>query len=149
MGSMIGWRCGDCGAGEDFQCGTGMSCLDDADVAALLTSGTFGPRMTEQFKDGIPEGWYVFKENEYFECPECGGIVEGQAFKIYSDEDAGWLVFHAEPKPCGTCGERLFFWSDKVPLSERKLAERCQGFASRGCPHCGGSHVSVMTGCWD
>lgn len=149
MGSIIGWRCEDCGSGEEFWCGAGGSYLDDADVEALLTEGAFGPRMTALLKGGIPEGWYVFRENEYFECPECGGIVAGQAFRIYADGESGWLVYHTEPQPCSTCGERLYFWADKVALSERKLTERCQGFASHGCPRCGGSHVSAYGGSWD
>lgn len=148
MGKMFGWRYGDCGAGESFHCGGGMLFFNEPEVVELSKKGDFGEAMKQLFRDGIPEGWTVFRENVYYLCPGCEGAIDGGTLRI-KDGGPGWLVYHTAPSSCPSCGEELVFWDDKVPMSERDIAARCDGRAEEGCPKCGGRYVESTFGCWD
>lgn len=149
MGSIIGWRCEDCGAGESLYCGGGMGWIDEPAVAEGSSEGAFGHAMERLFGDGIPKGWSVFRVNEHYLCPNCGGVIRGGGFRIDDGSGAGWLDFHLEPDACEACGCALAFWDDRMPLSERELARHCEDIAKNGCPKCGGKNVSVEFGNWD
>ena len=149
MGSLFGWHCNDCGAGESFGCGTGMRPLLSHEIQEDAANGSLGPAMQRLFKDGIPEGWTVSRKNDYYLCPNCGGIIDGASLRIDDGSGAGWLDYHLEPEACKACGCELVFWDDHVPLSERELQRRCEDIAKAGCPKCGSKHVSVEFGNWD
>jgi len=148
MGSMVGWHCNDCGAEESFLCGGGMMGINEPAVVDCSKDGTFGSAMKALFADGIPNGWTVFTENAFYLCPNCGGIADGGTLRI-DDGGSGWLVYHMEPSPCPACGERLLFWDDKVPMGERELMVRCEGYAEQGCPKCVSKNISLPAGEWD
>lgn len=148
MGSIIGWHCSDCGAGESFYCGGGMMGFNEPAAVEHSKDGTFGPAMKRLLGDGIPEGWTVFAENVFYRCPNCDGVISGGALRI-DDRSGGWLTFHIKPDVCETCNEELIFWDDKVPMSESELLARCEGYVESGCPKCGGTNVSVDAGNWD
>lgn len=149
MGSIIGWRCENCGAGESFQFGIGMRLVDSTAIAEDASNGSLGPAMQRLFSDGIPEGWTVSRFSEYYLCPSCGGIIKGAALRIDDGGGAGWLDYHLEPEACEACECELAFWDDRVPLSEHELSLRCEDTAKAGCPKCGGMNVSVEFGNWD
>ena len=148
MGSIIGWHCEDCGAGESFYTGGGMMFYNEPAVVEVSKSGDFGEAMKALLGDGIPEGWTVFRENAFYLCPNCGGIISGGTLKI-DDGGPGWLVYHTKPDACASCGEELVFWDDKVPLSGDELIRRCEGYSENGCPKCNGRHVLPSMGNWD
>lgn len=148
MGSMIGWHCNNCGAEESFLCGGGMMGLNEPAVVDYSKDATFGIAMKTLFADGIPDGWTVITENAFYLCPNCGGVIHGSSLRI-DDGGPGWLVYHAEPRPCPTCGEKLLFRDDKHPMSGRELFARCEGYAEQGCPKCGNKDVGLSAGEWD
>ena len=75
MGCLLEWCCRDCGAGESFLCGGGFSDFNPADVVEQSRRGDFGPALKALLGNGIPKGWSVRRENSYYECPFCGGVV--------------------------------------------------------------------------
>lgn len=141
MRSMLGWCCEDCGTGKTYMCGGGFMSFNESEVVELSKGGALGPAMRALLGDGIPEGWTVFRQNAFYECPGCGDVIWGGTIRI-DDKGGGWLVYHAEPDPCPTCGEELVFWDDKVPMSERVLMDKCSKIVEQGCPECGGKGVS-------
>ena len=148
MGSMISWHCEDCGAEESFFTGGGMMFYNEPAVVEASKSGDFGNAMKALLGNGVPEGWTVFRENAFYLCPNCGGVISGGTLKI-DDGGSGWLVYHTEPDACESCGEELVFWDDKVPLSDSELIKRCEEYSENGCPKCNGKHVSLSMGNWD
>lgn len=148
MGSIIGWRCEDCGARQGFALGGGRQSYNNPEVVEQSANGSFGPAMKRLLGEGIPDGWTVLRESAYYRCPKCGGVVRGGTLRI--DNGTGWwLAYHTKPDACETCGEELFFWPDKVPMSEKELLARCEGYVESGCPKCGGTNVIVVAGAWD
>lgn len=148
MGTGIGWKCKSCGVGETFMCGGGMMSLNEPEVVECSRDGSFGPAMKALLGDGIPDGWTVFRENVFYRCPGCDAIVPGGAIRI-DDESGGWIVYHTKPGECPSCGEGLWLWSDRAPMSEDELLRRCEGYAREGCPECGGTDVEITTMYWD
>ena len=148
MGSMINLHCEDCGAKESFFAGGGMMFYNEPAVVEASKSGDFGNAMKALLGNGVPEGWTVFRENAFYLCPNCGGVISGGTLKI-DDGGSGWLVYHAEPDACESCGGEPVFWDDKVPMSERELIARCEERSEKGCSKCGGRHVSLSMGNWD
>lgn len=148
MGSIIGWHCNDCGSKESFFCGGGMLGFNQPSVVERSKNGTFGPAMKQLFGGGIPKGWTVFTENAFYRCPHCDSVIESNTFRI-DDDHGGWLVYHMKPKACETCKEELFFWDDKVPMTEKELRARCRKYSDNGCPKCGGKNISIDWGEWD
>ena len=148
MGSMINLHCEDCGAKESFFAGGGMMFYNEPAVVEASKSGDFGNAMKALLGNGVPEGWTVFRENAFYLCPNCGGVISGGTLKI-DDGGSGWLVYHTEPDACESCGGEPVFWDDKVPMSERELIARCKERSEKGCSKCGGRHVSLSMGNWD
>lgn len=148
MGSIAGWQCGACGSGEEFYCGGGMFSFNEPAVVELAGDGRFGPAMKSLLGDGIPEGWTVYRESCFYECRDCGGTIDGGTIRI-DDGSGGWLIYHDEPDVCGRCGYQLHMWDERVPLSEREIAARCDRRIEDGCPECGGKNILLQMGCWD
>ena len=148
MGGIIGWHCNDCNESQSFYCGGGMFWINEEEVVEYSKEGKLGHAMRTLFGNGIPEGWTVFRKNEFYRCPNCGSIIRGGGFDI-DDRSGGWFVYHLSPVPCGSCGEELTFRDDKVPLSYRELVQYCEERIKDGCPKCGGRNVTVDEGNWD
>ena len=148
MGCLLEWCCRDCGAGESFLCGGGFSDFNPPDVVEQVKRGDFGQAMKVLLGKGIPDGWTVLRENTYYECPYCGEVILGTSLKVDNGGN-GWLEYHAVPEECPSCGESLRAGECMPPMSEEELSARCGGFASTGCPKCGGKNVSCITGSWD
>jgi rubrerythrin len=148
MGCLFEWRCRDCGAGESFFCGGGFSDFNPADAVEQSKRGDFGPALKALLGNDIPRGWSVLRENSYYECPFCGGVVLGTSLQI-EDGSNGWLEYHAIPDKCPSCGESLQAGECMPPMSEGELSARCEGFASAECPKCGSKNVSTSYGSWD
>lgn len=148
MGRFFEWGCRDCGAGESFLCGGGFSDFNPPDVVEQSKRGDLGPALKALLGNGIPKGWSVLRENSYYRCPSCGEVVLGTLLQI-EDGGNGRLEYHVVPDNCPSCGESLQTTERMTPLSEEELSARCEGFASAGCPKCGGKNVSVITGSWD
>ncbi len=142
MGSMYGWHCEECGAGDEYYCGGGFLSFNNPEVVELSKSGDYGPAMKALLGNGIPEGWTVFGESVFYLCPNCGDVIPGDTLRI--DDGSGcWLTFHTEPEPCPSCGEKLSSWEDKVPMRERELSARCESYFENGCPKCGSKKVNL------
>lgn len=148
MGSIVGWRCEDCGSGEMFYCGGGMLSFNEPRVAEGSRVGVYGPAMKALLGDGIPSGWTVISERCFFACSRCDSIIEGETFTI-DDGSGGWLVYYDEPSACEKCGNVLISLDEKIPLSEREITARCNKRVEEGCPECGGKKCSFEWGCWD
>lgn len=148
MGTMIGWECEDCGARETFSCGTGMMGINDPELVRRAGDGSLGPAMKMLLGGGVPDGWYAYRENAYYECPECGAIIAGSSVRI-ADGSRGRLVYHARPDVCEACGEDFDFWDDTVPLSEDDLLNRCRCKVESGCPKCESRNARYFLANWD
>ena len=148
MGEIAGWQCDDCGASEEFFCGGGMFSFNEPRVVEGAKEGAYGPAMRALLGDGVPSGWTVSSERCFFACGGCGSIIEGESFTI-DDRSGGWLVYHASPGVCGKCGHFPDFWDERVPLTDREIAVRCDRRAEEGCPECGSKNVLLQMGCWD
>lgn len=151
MGKIIGWYCKDCGASESFYSGGGMLSFNDSDFVSRSKDGSCGPAMKRLLGDGIPKGWTVFEEHVFYRCPNpnCGGVIEGSAFKIADGSRRGWLAYYVKPDSCEVCGEELAFWDDRTPMSDGDLLALCQKQVDDGCPNCGGANAQLLMGCWD
>ncbi len=151
MGNIIGWYCKDCGASESFYSGGGMLSFNDSDFVSRSKDGSCGPAMKRLLGDGIPEGWTVFEEHVFYRCPNpnCGGVIEGSAFKIADGSRRGCLAYYVKPDSCEVCGEELAFWDDRTPMSDGELLALCQEHVDGGCPNCGSANVQLARGCWD
>ena len=148
MGQYVGWHCKKCGASNGFSIGGGMTGFNDPKVVEMAKSGELGTAMGTLLAGGIPEGWTLFNENVFYQCPECGGVVSGGAVRV-DDGSGNWLVFHIEPEPCASCGGELEYWDDKTPLTRHDLFDRCVEIEMRGCPECGEKAVELDAGNWD
>lgn len=148
MGTIIGWRCEDCGARRGFALGGGRRSYNNPEVVEQSANGSLGPAMKKLLEEGIPDGWTVLRESAYYNCPKCGEVIGGATIRI-DDGSGWWLTYHAKPDACESCGEELFFWPDKVPMSEKELLARCEHYVKNGCPACGGTNVSVDMANWD
>lgn len=144
----MGWQCQDCNSCEVFYCGGGMLSFNEPAVVELAEEGKFGPAMKMLLGKGIPEGWTVCRENCFYECCDCSGTIGGGTIRI-DDGSGGWLIYYDEPSACEKCGNVLFLWSEKVPLSEREISARCDRRVDEGCPECGGKNVLLQMGNWD
>ena len=149
MGSMYGWHCKDCGAGESFNTGGGFLSINRSDVVERAESGAFGPAMKALLGDGLPEGWDTFSETVYYRCPDCGGFMPGERIKI-EDQSGNWLFFHVKPEACPSCGSESAPWGDdKAGVSSDELMSACMEHVENGCPKCGGKKVYPAFGHWD
>lgn len=147
MGDVVGWHCGDCGAGEEFYLGGSMGSINEPEVVDLARSGAYGSLVRRLIGDGIPAGITVFRMNEYFVCPECGEMLPGGALRI-TGEDGVPVYSYAPPGPCPRCGSTLDFYDNQMPLREGEIVARCRKPVVEGCPDCGGRHVRQSGSFW-
>ena len=145
MGSIFGWKCERCGAQESFMCGGGMLSLNEPEVVRRAGEGAFGPAMATLLRDGVPDGWSVFRSRVYYRCPACDATFEGVRLAV-DDRSDGELAYTPSPGTCPACGEHVL---DDAPMGEDDVFERCVSRAREGCPKCGSQQVSVTCGNWD
>lgn len=145
MGQGMGWRCTECGAGEDFMLGCGgLSFNRDVDREAVK-NGLFGiaAKILIESDDDI----YTISHSVYYVCEECGGYTQGSALSISSMEDRKpiWALYC--PEVCSVCGKEDTLCGDE-PVSDKELHDRIRTFVMDGCPLCGGP-VQEDFVCWD
>ena len=124
MGSIFGWKCERCGAQESFMCGGGMLSLNEPEVVRRAVEGAFGPAMATLLRDGVPDGWSVFRSRVYYRCPACDATFEGVRLAV-DDRSDGELAYTPSPGTCPACGEEITF--DEETLEEGSIC----------CPACG------------
>lgn len=171
MGTMMMYKCNDCGFSKELYLGSGMMLPHVSDeLKAAIANGEYGPDLKSAFEEcELP---VVCPESKVYECPKCAHWDVYQDTSVYEPTDVaaarkkqfgtktveGWggipYVFEHELKgdeyrlvrefvpSCPKCGAGMRACENR--------AVKKGGRAKLKCPHCGASNGSFeMFGCWD
>lgn len=72
MGPGSGWRCKNCGAGEEYWTGCGIMICNVDETRARIASGYFGEIAAQLHFKGFPLDVNTVDERAFFRRPECG-----------------------------------------------------------------------------
>lgn len=171
MGTMMMYKCNDCGFSKELHLGSGMMLPNASEkLKAAIASGEYGPELKGAYEEcELP---VVCPESKVYECPRCGYWDVYQNASVYEPTDvaaarkkrfgaktvAEWgeipYVFERELESdeyrlareftpsCPKCGEGMH--------THQSHAVKNGGAAKLKCPHCGASNGSLeFFGCWD
>ena len=171
MGTMMMYKCNNCGFSKKLHLGSGMMLPHVSDeLKSSIASGEYGPELKGAYEEcKLP---VVCPESKVYECPKCGCWDVYQDVSVYEPTDvaaarkkrfgiktvAEWgkipYVFEHELESdeyrlvreftpsCPKCGEGMH--------AHRSRAVKNGGAAKLKCLHCGASDGSFeLFGCWD
>ena len=148
MGSGIGWRCKNCGAGKEYWTGCGMMGFDVAETRSLIAKGEFGVIAKRLLSDDFPLDVHTIDERAFFRCPECGKLMPGMIVRFCTD-DAFETVLPMPPEKCPECDEEFSFRDERTPISDGEIAAYVEGILRSGCPECGSKEIEPTMVMWD
>lgn len=135
MGYGFELECGHCGWTQSFSPGTGFLSFDCDEDIECIKNGSYGALAQRMIANLDEKAYSTLAENEYFQCPECGGIIYSRVLTVRDESGIPMRLFDGETT-CSSCGTRLL--NRGSMLHRANLLEYAQRMIERGCLECGG-----------
>ena len=140
MGTMMMYKCNDCGFSKELHLGSGMMLPNASEkLKAAIASGEYGPELKGAYeKCELP---VVCPESKVYECPRCGYWDVYQNASVYEPTDvAAARKKRFGAKTVAEWGEIPYVFEHELESDEYRLAHallskvrRRHAYASKSC----------------